>query len=50
MKLVRAQGKILMSALPQESVIANMARRVLKLIREEFDTLLDVSYFFFNIF
>lgn len=27
-----------------------MARRVLKLIREEFDTLLDVSYFFFNIF
>lgn len=44
MKLVRAQGKIYMSALPQESVIANMTRRVLKLIREEFDTLIDVNY------
>lgn len=37
MKLVRAQAKIFVSALPQESVIANMARRVLRLIREEYD-------------
>lgn len=39
MKLIRVQGRIFVSALPQESVIANMARRVLKLIREEFDAL-----------
>lgn len=39
MKLIRAQARIFVSALPQESVIANMARRVLKLIREEFDAL-----------
>lgn len=44
MKLVRSQAKICVSAVPQESVIANMARRVLKLIREEFETLQDVSY------
>lgn len=39
MALVRAQAKICVSALPQESVIANIARRVLKLIREEYDAL-----------
>lgn len=39
MKLIRVQGRIFVAALPQESVIANMARRVLKLIREEFDAL-----------
>lgn len=39
MKLIRQQGRIFVAALPQESVIANMARRVLKLIREEYDTL-----------
>lgn len=44
MKLVRTQGKICVSALPQESVIANMTRRVLKLIREEFETLQDVRF------
>lgn len=43
MKLVRNQGRILVAALPQESVTANMARRVLKLIREEYDALQAVS-------
>lgn len=45
MKLVRNQGRILVSALPQESVTSNMARRVLKLIREEYDALQAVSLF-----
>lgn len=39
MQLIRAQGKIFVSALPQEAVVANIARRVLKLIREEHDAL-----------
>lgn len=39
MCLVRTQGHILQSALPQEIVTANIARRILKLIREEFDLL-----------
>lgn len=39
MTIIRSQASIFVSALPQESVIANMARRVLKLIREEFDAL-----------
>lgn len=39
MTIIRNQAHIFVSALPQESVIANMARRVLKLIREEFDAL-----------
>lgn len=43
MNLVRAQAKIFLAALPQESVITNMARRVLKLIREEFDVLQAVN-------
>lgn len=43
MKLIREQGRIFVAALPQESVIANMARRVLKLIREEYDTLQAVN-------
>lgn len=42
MKLIRTQGRIFVAALPQESVIASMARRVLKLIREEFDALQTV--------
>lgn len=37
MKIVRDQGRVLVSALPQESVTANVARRILKLIREEYD-------------
>lgn len=37
MRLVREQGRVLVSALPQESVTANVARRILKLIREEYD-------------
>lgn len=43
MKLIRQQGRIFVAALPQESVIGNMARRVLKLIREEYDTLEAVN-------
>lgn len=43
MKLIRTQGRIFVAALPQESVIASMARRVLKLIREEFDALQTVK-------
>lgn len=39
MNLVRTQGHILQSAIPQETVTANIARRILKLIREEFDLL-----------
>ncbi|KAM7350789.1 eukaryotic translation initiation factor 2B subunit beta [Cochliomyia hominivorax] len=39
MKLIRSQGHILQSALPQETVTANMTRRLLKIIREEFDVL-----------
>lgn len=37
MNVVREQGRVLVSALPQESVTANVARRILKLIREEYD-------------
>ncbi|XP_026463193.1 translation initiation factor eIF-2B subunit beta [Ctenocephalides felis] len=36
--LVSREGKVLATALPQESVTSNMARRVLKIIREEYDT------------
>lgn len=39
MKIIRTQGQILQSALPQETVAANMTRRLLKIIREEFDLL-----------
>ena len=39
MKLIRTQGHILQSALPQETVAANVTRRLLKIIREEFDVL-----------
>lgn len=39
MTLIRTQGHILQSALPQETVAANMTRRLLKIIREEFDVL-----------
>lgn len=39
MQLIRAQGRIFVAALPQEAVAANIARRVLKLIREEHDSL-----------
>uniref|UniRef100_A0A6M2DC39 Translation initiation factor eIF2B subunit beta n=1 Tax=Xenopsylla cheopis TaxID=163159 RepID=A0A6M2DC39_XENCH len=37
-KLVSREGKVLATALPQESVTTNMARRILKIIREEYDT------------
>ncbi|XP_037937090.1 translation initiation factor eIF-2B subunit beta [Teleopsis dalmanni] len=39
MKIVRTQGHLLQSALPQETVTTNIARRILKLIREEFELL-----------
>ncbi|KAH8252631.1 hypothetical protein KR032_000870 [Drosophila birchii] len=39
MQIVRAQCRILQSALPQETVSSNIARRILKLTREEFDLL-----------
>ncbi|XP_054730351.1 translation initiation factor eIF-2B subunit beta [Anastrepha obliqua] len=39
MNIVRAQACFLQSAMPQETVTANIARRILKLIREEFDLL-----------
>lgn len=39
MKKIRSQGKAFVAALPQEAVAANIARRVLKLIREEYDSL-----------
>lgn len=44
MNVIRTQGRIFVSALPQESVTANIARRVLKLIREEYDTLQAVGF------
>lgn len=37
MLLIRAQGKILVQALPQEAIIANIVRRTLKIVREEYD-------------
>lgn len=39
MTIVREQGKILVNALPQEAVIANIVRRMLRIIREEYDEL-----------
>lgn len=39
MKLIRTEGRIIVAALPTEAVAANIARRVLKLIREEYDSL-----------
>lgn len=39
MRICRAQGRVFAAALPQVAVAANMARRVLKLIREEHDQL-----------
>lgn len=39
MTLVRESGKLLVSALPQESILANIVRRALKIIREEYDEL-----------
>lgn len=39
MKLIRTEGRIIVAALPTEAVAANIARRVLKLIREEYDLL-----------
>lgn len=39
MSIIRSQGRIFVAALPQESVTANIARRVLKIIREEYDAL-----------
>lgn len=43
MSIIRSQGRIFVSALPHESVTANIARRILKLIREEYDVLQAVS-------
>lgn len=39
MSVVRETGKILVSALPQETILANIVRRALKIIREEYDEL-----------
>lgn len=39
MTTVRAIGKILINALPQEVLLANIIRRCLKIIREEYDEL-----------
>lgn len=39
MRICRSQGRVFVAALPQITVAANMARRVLKLIREEHDQL-----------
>lgn len=41
MKLIRSQGRIFIAALPQECVTPNIARRILKLIREEYDNILQ---------
>lgn len=52
MFLVRSQGNILVNALPQESVPANIARRVLKIIREEYNSAQErvCAFFFLKIF
>lgn len=39
MTSVRETGKILINALPQEATLANIVRRTLKIIREEYDEL-----------
>ncbi|CRK87368.1 CLUMA_CG001170, isoform A [Clunio marinus] len=39
MIIVRETGKILINALPQEAILANIVRRCLKIIREEYDEL-----------
>lgn len=39
MLIVRETGKILINALPQEATLANIVRRNLKIIREEYDEL-----------
>lgn len=39
MTIVRESGKILINALPQEATLANIVRRCLKIIREEYDEL-----------
>lgn len=36
MMIIREEGKNLMSVQPSETVIGNMVRRVLKIIREEY--------------
>ncbi|KXJ69967.1 translation initiation factor eIF-2B subunit beta [Aedes albopictus] len=38
MKTIRRQGHFLVSALPQDIVIANTVRRILKIVREEYDS------------
>ncbi|XP_055585676.1 translation initiation factor eIF-2B subunit beta [Uranotaenia lowii] len=38
MQLIRHQGRFLVSALPQDIVIANTVRRILKIVREEYDS------------
>lgn len=39
MNVIRSRGRTLQAALPQETVMANLVRRILKVIREEFDIL-----------
>lgn len=39
MTIVRESGKIVENALPTEAILANVARRLLKIIREEYDEL-----------
>lgn len=38
MTLIRRQGHFLVAALPQDIVIANTVRRILKIVREEYDS------------
>ncbi|XP_062539618.1 translation initiation factor eIF-2B subunit beta [Armigeres subalbatus] len=38
MTVIRKQGHFLVSALPQDIVIANTVRRILKIVREEYDS------------
>lgn len=39
MTIVRESGRIIVNALPQEAILSNIVRRVLKIIREEYDVL-----------
>lgn len=48
MNIIRNQGRIFVAALPQESLTANISRRILKLIREEYDQLEAVCIFFYS--
>uniref|UniRef100_U5ES47 Translation initiation factor eIF2B subunit beta n=1 Tax=Corethrella appendiculata TaxID=1370023 RepID=U5ES47_9DIPT len=44
MNILHVQGNILSSALPHEVVIGNIIRRILKIIREEYDSSVQVKH------